>query len=178
MSLSFDKDPLVRFRRIGVQIILLYFVTVIPVIASVGPAVDGIVTGNSEALLLAVVGVLGAIVALLGGIVAFVKAWVGRMEPRIPRAGAVAEDAGYLIGRNTVDIGQLTRDVQALKEAIELQGRQIDQARRTSETNMSLILKKGSEYQNSLLDLIKTISKDLSIHEARLVDLERSSEEV
>lgn len=174
---DFSHDPLVRFKRISVQIVLLYFVTVLPVVASVGPAVDGVVNRDPEALLLAVVGVLGAIVALLGGIVAFVKAWVARMEPRIPRAGAVAEDAGYLIGRNTIAIAELTRDLQTLKESVSLQGHQIDQARRTSEANMATILKRSAEYNDSLLEVLRTVAKDLTVFEARLADLERPMDE-
>lgn len=173
----FDREPMVRFRRVGVQIVLLYFVAVLPVIASVGPAVDGIVSGNSEALLLAVVGVIGAIVTLLGGIVAFIRAWVARMEPRIPRAGALAEDAGILIARNAADIGELTRDLQSLRSTVLLQGGQIEQARLTSESNLTKILKTSADYHDSLLDVLKTMSRDLKVVDARLVDLERTPQD-
>lgn len=160
-------------RRIGPRLVLLFFASVLPVLAAAGPAVDGLVNRNPEALLLAVVAVLAAIVTLLGGIVALVKSWVARMEPRIRQAEQSGNlEAPSLTARNAVAIAELTRDVGTLERLVGAQGEQIDQARRTSENNLKQILAAMAKYNADTMTAIGAVRREQQVLTARVTGLE------
>lgn len=156
--------------------ILLFFGATLPVIAAAGPAVAGLVEGDPQALLLAVVAVLAAIVTLLGGIVALVRSWIARMEPRIKESDARCDTVhiSTLVARNAIEISELTKDVGMLRDTMRVQGDQIDQMRRTSENNLNLQLRKMEEYNGQVMGAIASVGRTQVIIEARLAHLENS----
>lgn len=174
--IGLDHWSPVAFHRVGTRMILLFFGATLPVMASVGPAVSGLVEGDPQALLLAVVAVLAAIVTLLGGIVALVRSWVARMEPRLKGAEGKCDNSflSSLVARNATEIAELTKDVGMLRDTMRNQGEQIEQMRRTSENNLNLQLRKMEEYNGQVMGAISGIGRTQVIIEARLAHLENA----
>lgn len=82
---GFDYDWERLVKRSGSRLYLVFFISILPIIAAAEPAVDAITTGNPTSIILAVVGVIGGIITLLGSIVMLMNEQMKRMGQAIPR---------------------------------------------------------------------------------------------
>lgn len=78
-------DPARLLRRSGSKMWLMFFVCVLPILASAAPMADAITTGSEKAVMLTVAGILGGIVSLLVAIVKLMSAQQERIGKMIPR---------------------------------------------------------------------------------------------
>ena len=63
--LGLDRWRPAAFRRLQVRLVLLFFASCLPVLGAAGPAADAIGNHDSNALLLAVVGILVSLIGIL-----------------------------------------------------------------------------------------------------------------
>lgn len=80
-----------RFKRYDVRLWLVFFAATLPLFPSTAWAAEGILEKDSNAILMALIGVLGSMIVLLGGIVAVVKSLLKTRSPAVRDSNTLAQ---------------------------------------------------------------------------------------